>query len=522
MSKNFKRTNNIASIPFLLMVLSLVVISISCKKKEISVKEIRGVWITNVDSDVMYYPDSIRLAMKELSRQGFNVVFPVVFNKGLTLHPSKVMENYFGKEFSQDERARQQKIDPLAIMVVEAHRYGMEIIPWFEFGFSSSYNENGGHILRLKPEWAAKDKEGNLLKKNNFEWMNGIHPEVQQFLLDLIHEVIDSYDVDGVQGDDRLPAMPSQGGYSVFTRALYQKETGNTVPDNYADSAFMRWKADKLSAFAHRLYNEVKAKDSELIVSFSPSVYPWSYDEYLQDSPTWYAQQTVDLLIPQVYRYEIDRYKTTLDEVLQFHPNITSSTSKTWLASGILIKSGDKYNDYETYVKEAVRYNREKGVNGEVYFFYEGLDEKNGNLGDKLNVSEYRKKAELPYRNTDYRPEIIELEFEETSSIKALKGDYPLTKPGAYDVFIQSSGLSSFNWEIDAQALSGQNITPGETFDDAVHNLDRLGYKRSSGFFVTKPTRLNYTLTAQTDDLPGKSRIKVTILYNRLKSRMID
>jgi uncharacterized lipoprotein YddW (UPF0748 family) len=432
------------------------------------------------------------------------------------------MENYFGKDFNQDERAKQQKIDPLAIMVVEAHRYGMDIIPWFEFGFSSSYNENGGHILRLKPEWAAKDKEGNLLKKNNFEWMNGIHPEVQQFLLDLIHEVIDSYDVDGVQGDDRLPAMPSHGGYSDFTRALFQKETGNSVPENYADSTFMRWKADKLSTFAQRLYNEVKAKDAELIVSFSPSVYPWSYDEYLQDSPTWYAQNTVDLLIPQVYRYEIDRYKTTLDEVLKFHPGITESTSKTWLASGILIKSGDKYNDYENYVKEAVRYNREKGVNGEVFFFYEGLDEKNGNLGAKLRASDYREKAGLPYRSIDYRPEIIQLEFEEKGPQTAIQGIHTLTKTGAYDVFIQSTGLSSFSWEIEPEALSNKNITPGETFDTAVHNLERLGYKRSSGFYISKPTELKYTLTAQKDDLPGNSRIQVSIIYNRLKSRNLN
>ena len=50
--------------------------------------------------------------------------------------------------------------------------------------------------------------------------MNAIHPEVQQFLLDMVQEVIRSYDVDGIQGDDRLPAMPSEGGYSRYTIEL--------------------------------------------------------------------------------------------------------------------------------------------------------------------------------------------------------------------------------------------------------------------------------------------------------------
>ena len=63
-----------------------------------------------------------------------------------------------------------------------------------------------------RPEWAARDKNGAILTKNGFEWMNAIHPEVQQFLLDMVQEVIRSYDVDGIQGDDRLPAMPSEGG----------------------------------------------------------------------------------------------------------------------------------------------------------------------------------------------------------------------------------------------------------------------------------------------------------------------
>ena len=53
------------------------------------IEELRGVWITNVDSDVLFSRQSIVDAMDYLADQGFNVVFPVVWNKGYTLHPGR-------------------------------------------------------------------------------------------------------------------------------------------------------------------------------------------------------------------------------------------------------------------------------------------------------------------------------------------------------------------------------------------------------------------------------------------------
>jgi uncharacterized lipoprotein YddW (UPF0748 family) len=42
--------------------------------------------------------------------------------------------------------------DPLAELVEEARRVGLKVIPWFEYGFVSSYNLNGGMLLQQKLE----------------------------------------------------------------------------------------------------------------------------------------------------------------------------------------------------------------------------------------------------------------------------------------------------------------------------------------------------------------------------------
>lgn len=364
--------------------------------------EIRGVWITNIDSEVMFSPEALREGMAYLADRGFNVVFPVVWNEGYTLYPSEVMARTFGEAYRIDTVFAQAGWDPLAQLIIEAHKHGMEVMPWFEFGFSSSYNAGGGHILTQKPEWAAKDRDGNLLKKNNFEWMNPNHPEVRQLMLDLIEEVIRLYDIDGVQGDDRLPANPSEGGYDDLTRALYLQETGRSVPDDSREPHFLQWKSDKLSDFGGDLYRLVKGLDPELIVSLSPSVYPWSKDEYLQDYPEWIRRKQVDILHPQAYRYEIGRYKETADEVALYSGLTDGSNTTTLVAPGILIKSGRKYNG-PAYVREAMAHNRSLGMHGDVFFFYEGLRDENQNLGDTLKATFYAEPAGLPYRTGEPR-----------------------------------------------------------------------------------------------------------------------
>lgn len=375
------------------------------------VEELRGVWITNVDSDVLFTKESIAEAMDYLADRGFNVIYPVVWNKGFTLHPSDVAENAFGKR--QDTFFEGQGRDPLAEIIVEAHRRGLEVIPWFEYGFASVFGDpTGGHIIQANPHWGARDVDSNLVVQNNFYWMNAIHPEVQQFMMDLIQEVIDNYDIDGIQGDDRLPAMSSMGGYSDYTKQLYRDEHDGAEPPAQFDQAdFLQWKADKLTNFAGRLYKQVKETDSTLIVSFSPSIYSFSLTNYLQDWPNWIDSGYVDIVHPQAYRYDVGSYKQIIRNMFGQQPISSKGylfrESRPLVFPGVLIKAGSTFND-DDYVLEAIDFNRSYDLKGEVYFFYEGLDEKNNNLADTLFKYKYGFPALPPHRNGKVRrPEAL-------------------------------------------------------------------------------------------------------------------
>ena len=173
---------------------------------------VRGVWLTHIDSEILFSDSAAARAIDRVADAGFNTVYPVVWNDGYTLHPSDLMARTFGEAFRQDTVFAAQGRDPLAVVIREARRRGLRVIPWFEFGFSSSYQQGGGHMLAAKPEWAARDTAGGILTKNGFEWMNALHPDVRAFLIELVMEEATDDEVNGAQGDHRMPAMPAEGG----------------------------------------------------------------------------------------------------------------------------------------------------------------------------------------------------------------------------------------------------------------------------------------------------------------------
>ncbi|MBK7631134.1 MAG: family 10 glycosylhydrolase [Ignavibacteriales bacterium] len=364
-----------------LFVLSLF-ISPSCQTSE--TKAVRGVWLTNVDSEVLNSKENIVEAVNLLDELGFNTIFVVTWNKAMTTYPSKIMKGFTGVEIDTLFTGR----DPLNELIEEAHKKNIKVIAWFEFGFSSSYQLNGGPILEKKPEWASKDVNGNLVTKNGFEWMNGFNPEVQDFMLSLIMEVVRNYNIDGIQGDDRLPAMPSEAGYDEYTVKLYRSEhDGKNPPLYHKDYNWIKWRSNLLTNFMKIIHDSVKSHNQKLIVSMAPSIYPWSEEEYLQDWPTWMQNGYVDFVCPQVYRYNIKDYRNALDLIVE--DQIDQKYFNRFYP-GVLLKVGDYYPS-EEFLNQMIEVNRNNNVNGEVFFFYEGI-KKYPDLFKKI----YKDKVEFP------------------------------------------------------------------------------------------------------------------------------
>ncbi len=328
---------------------------------------LRGVWITTAASTALDSRANIKQAVLNCKTAHINNIFMVVYNNGRTIYPSTIMNNLIGVPIMERFAGR----DPLQEIIEEAHAVNIKVHAWFEYGFSSSFSANGGLIVQAKPNWAARTSSGALVVKNGFDWLNAFDPEVQDFMISLFKEVTTKYNVDGLQGDDRLPAVPSTAGYETYTVNLYKSENGGAnPPTNHMQSDWINWRAKKLNAFLKKLRTEVKALKPAIQLTMSPSVHPWAKDEYLQDWPTWVDSGYVDAIMPQCYRYDIAAYNSTIAQQKSFYRNPSVP-----FYPGVILKSGSTLVS-DPYLRQMIQTNRANGFKGESFFFYEGIKDK--------------------------------------------------------------------------------------------------------------------------------------------------
>jgi uncharacterized lipoprotein YddW (UPF0748 family) len=349
------------------IVLLLLVVALCAQAVPPGDTIIRGTWITNVASDALLSKKNVRKTVKQCKAAGLNHIFVVVWNGGVTMYPSKLVQRHIGIRQSLVYKG----FDPIRTIIREAHKAGLKVHAWFEFGFSYAYKDSNSIWLQRHPDWAGRDKDGKLLQKNGFYWWNALHPEVQFFMDQLVSEVVRKYNFDGVQGDDRLPAMPAEGGYDDFTRQLYAHEhNGAALPADPREPAFLQWKANKLSRYGKRLYETVKKIKPNCMISWAPSIYPWSKEQYLQDWPQWLSGGYADLVIPQLYRYNISAYEKILKELAAQVPD----SLRHKVVPGILTSLGDGYQSSPELTQQMMALNRQYGFGGEVFFYFETLN----------------------------------------------------------------------------------------------------------------------------------------------------
>jgi uncharacterized lipoprotein YddW (UPF0748 family) len=353
----------------LLLLILCVVVNFSCSAQKNSGKHpapVRGTWVTNVASDALTSKEKIAETVARCKQFGLNTIYVVVWNKGVTMYPSPVVKKYTGVE--QDTVYK--GFDPVKEIIEQGHRAGLKVIGWFEYGFAYDYKDTNSLWLKKYPHWAGKDARGSLLQKNGFYWWNSLHPEVQAFMTELVSDFVKRYDADGIQGDDRLPAMPSEGGYDDFTKQLYSKEHGGALPPaNAKDADWLQWRAGKLNAYIQQLYQKIKSIKKDCIVSWAPSPYPWSKEQYLQDWPAWLNGGYADEILPQLYRYDIAAYERILKEL---DAQLTTA-QKSKVFPGMLMALGDGYQATQEIIQQMILLNRKYGFSGECTFYYEGL-----------------------------------------------------------------------------------------------------------------------------------------------------
>ena len=269
-------------------------------------KEIRAVWLTTVYGlDWPHRPATnpqSRMAQQQalieildrLQAANFNMVFLQTRLRGDVIYRSKIEPA--SKTFS-GRWGELPGYDPLAFAIEECHKRGMECHAWFvtfPVGTEKSVKEMGKQsVVRKHPK---------LCKRHNGEWyLDPGVPGTADYLLSLVKEIIEGYDIDGIHFDYiRYP----EEAKSFPDKKLYNQSGKRR---NLAD-----WRRENINRIVYRLYDYVKQVKPWVQVSSSPlgkynriEQVPnagWTaYESVYQDPKRWMEAGKQDMIVPMMY-----------------------------------------------------------------------------------------------------------------------------------------------------------------------------------------------------------------------------
>ncbi|QJD83195.1 family 10 glycosylhydrolase [Cohnella herbarum] len=286
---------------------------------------LKGAWISTVynldwPSDKSYAnseqqrQEYIRL-LDDLQGMGLNSVFVQVRPSADSFYPSKLVP---WSRFVTGKQGQAPDYDPLAFMIEETHRRGMEFHAWFNpFRANTDAktdNLASNHVAIEHPDWIVKS--GTLM------YINPGIPEARQHIIDVIIEVVNGYEIDGVHLDDYF--YPSNG---VFPDdATYTQYNADPLL-NKSD-----WRRDNINRFVEDLGKSIQQAKPQVRFGISPfgvwrnqEVDPTgsatkagvtAYDNMYADVRKWIKEEWIDYVAPQIYwsmTLKIAQYNTLVD-----------------------------------------------------------------------------------------------------------------------------------------------------------------------------------------------------------------
>ncbi|MCX7876688.1 MAG: family 10 glycosylhydrolase [Melioribacteraceae bacterium] len=369
-------------------------------------RETRAVWIaTNYrldwppsTYDVEKQKKSLIEIFDNLKEKNFNTVFFQVRFNGTVLFKSSFepLSYYITGEVDGDA-----SYDPLQFAIEQAHYHGIEIHAWLNMNLVFSGNEdkiftNPNHIAQRKPEWIVEYKNQN---EKSF-WLDAGLPEVRNYLSDLILEMVENYDVDGINLDYiRYPGKNFEDDFSFQVH-------GKGLPRD-------EFRRKNINSLVKEIYDKVKSLRPEIKVGASPiGVYrklkgmiSWeSYSDLYQDSYGWLKEKIVDYLSPQIY--------WALDENPKF-----DILAKDWIENSngrnIILGIGAFKDNVKPQINDLINLSRKLKSSGVAFFRYENIKDYNFNLFDYKTFP-----TEMPWLINKYPPQPFNLSFKKNDDDK--------------------------------------------------------------------------------------------------------
>ena len=383
----------------LLVCMMLSALFLSAQQK----REFRGAWIQCVNGQFKgigteTMQRTLTYQLNELQKDGCNAIIFQVRPECDALYESELEPWSYYLTGRQGEKPTPYW-DPLQWMIDECHRRGMELHAWINpyRAKTKSPHENAvNHVIVRHPEWT--------FEYDGLTLLNPAYEACRNYICDVVKDIVERYDVDGLHIDDYFYPYPVAG---VEIPDMEQYRAAPNGMKNRDD-----WRRYNVNLFIQQVYETIHKTKPWVKFGVSPfGIYRnqksdpngsrtnglQNYDQLYADVLLWDANGWMDYCVPQLY-WEIGNKAADYDELIHWW---SRHLTRTPLYIGEDVERTVKYadltnkNQHQLAAKMALHAELPR-IQGTVLWYAKAAVDNIGNYGTLLRNNYWRTSALQP------------------------------------------------------------------------------------------------------------------------------
>lgn len=397
--------------------LAAVLLAIAALPMSSGVKrEVRSVWMATVwaldwpssTSSTTAQKNEMVKYLDVLQKNNFNAVYFQVRTMSDAFYKSSYEP---WSSYLTGTRGKDPGWDPLAFVVEECHKRGMECHAWvnpYRFSTGSNWSTVQDQALKSAGMLLAYTKSDG----KTTTIMNPGLESVRKRIVDVCKEIISNYDVDGLVFDDYfypegIPVTSSAGDYD-----LWQKSG--------ASMTFGDWRRNNVNQMVADVYKMVQQQKPYVRFGISPAgaactsaavaakhgidrcpvASDWQYDGIFSDPVAWLEAGTIDYISPQLY-WKTNHKTNPFGPMTKWWSYVAKHFGRHHYASHSIsfLNSSNTTSDWEEIGKQ-VQFSRDYTENeapGAVFYSAAYVTgKKQSGFGEWLQVNKFQNKALTP------------------------------------------------------------------------------------------------------------------------------
>ncbi len=467
-------------------------------------REFRGVWVATVAN--IDFPSSSKLdgetqkkewiqLMEDFKAAGMNAVVAQIRPAGDAFYPSDLVpwSKYLtGKQGSSPVPF----YDPLAFMIEEAHKRGIEFHAWlnpYRATMNLKTDElSSKHQFKKNPNW--------FVQYGGRYYFNPGEPEVINHINEVVKEIVEKYDVDAIHFDDYFypykvkgQEFPDQAAFEKYGQEFleigdWRRHNVDVLIETLSETIenakpWVRFGISPFGVWRNKSTDPVNGSDSRASIE--------SYDDLNADVLKWLEEDWIDYVAPQLYWYiglPVADHKTLIEwwnkHTFDRHLYIGHAAYKVGDSKKI-----EWLNPKE--MSDQIALNRKTpNAQGSIYFSARSLKANKLGVADSI-ANHYKKPALLPAYDKYYLPTQSYVRLSRAKNMDGgavrLKWKYnkrDLNNPPLYYVIYRFEGRKVGDFE-DASNIAG--ITE---FDETRREWEYLDTTAEAGkryTYIVKP-----------------------------------